>query len=201
MNDYLLLKATLLEHATEVSSCKTSEDILTIICQRPPSPTPTATPTVTPTVSFTPTTTPSVTPTTTVTSTVTATPTLTPSSTRNDIFANSLTILSGSNYISGDGLTFTGITGDKLEYNKLNIPFDLPFITNIVVDGTIRATIILPSSGYINKAFKVTLDSVLYFGSFVSGNINLIRPSPTPTATPTTTRTPTPTVTPTTTRI
>lgn len=88
---YLLLKISVLEHATETEACRLSEDILTVICDPVPSPTPTTTNTQTPTLTRTPTNTPTgtttPTPTVTVTSssatqtptpTATTTPTLTP---------------------------------------------------------------------------------------------------------------------------
>ena len=75
-NTYLLLKVSVLEHATNSSSCKTSEDIISIICNPRPTTTPSQTPTLTPTNTPTNTNTPTVTPTITVTSTIT--PTITP---------------------------------------------------------------------------------------------------------------------------
>jgi len=180
MKDYLLFKVTLLEHATDTSSCRTSEDILTVICDRGPSPSPTTTPTITPTV----------TPTLSITPTTSITPTVTPTTTRSDIFSNSLVISAGSNYISGDGITFTSSnTGDKLEYNKLQTSFDLPFIMTIIVNGTIKSTVILPSSSYMSKTFRITLNGIIYIGNFISGNINFISPTPTPTVSVTPTKT------------
>lgn len=54
MSDYLLLKITALEHASANENCRTAEDILTVICDVPssPTPTPTSTPTPTPQPSF-----------------------------------------------------------------------------------------------------------------------------------------------------
>jgi hypothetical protein len=80
-NTYLLLKVSVLEHATNSSSCKTSEDIISIICNPRPTTTPSQTPTLTPTNTPTNTNTPTVTPTITVTSTITPTISLTPSDT------------------------------------------------------------------------------------------------------------------------
>lgn len=120
-----------------------------------PSSTPTNTPTVTRTV--TPTVTPSV------------TPTLTPTSTPN--FFNSLTILAGNNYISGNGLTFSGNPGDKLEYAAQN-GFDLPATMNILVGGIIKNTIIFPSAIYMGKLFRVTLNGISYTGNFISGSVS-----------------------------
>jgi hypothetical protein len=80
-NSYLLLKVSVLEHATDSSNCKTSEDIISIICNPRPSPTPSQTPTLTPTNTPTNTSTPTVTPTITTTTTITPTISLTPSNT------------------------------------------------------------------------------------------------------------------------
>lgn len=82
MSDYLLLKITVLEHGSVNQDCRVGEDILTVICDLPLSPTPTPTATLTPTITSTPTNTitPSstLTPTPTITSTsVTPTPTST----------------------------------------------------------------------------------------------------------------------------
>ena len=74
MSDYLLLKITVLEHASVSENCRIGEDILTVICDHPISPTPTQTPTVTPTLTVT--TTNTVTP----TSTLSPTPTITSTS-------------------------------------------------------------------------------------------------------------------------
>lgn len=155
----------------------------------PPSPTPTRTVTVTPTVTTTPTvtstitptvtstvtptatstTTPTITQTATATRTPTVTPTVTPTSTSN--FINILTIPTASTFIIGNGLTFSANTGDKLEY-VAQTGSDLPSTMNIVVAGTIRATIIFPLSAYIGKTFRVTLGGVSYIGNFNSGNLN-----------------------------
>jgi len=105
------------------------------------------------------------------TSTRTPTPTITPTSTSN--FINSLTILSGSNYISGNGLTFSGNTGDRIEYIAQN-GYDLPSTMNISVGGIIKATVIFPASIYNNKLFKVTISGIPYIGNFIAGNINFI---------------------------
>lgn len=85
MSDYLLLKITALEHASANDNCRVAEDILSVICDPPPSPTPTSTVTVTPTNTTTSTNTPTITSTVsltpTITQTSTATPTVTPTST------------------------------------------------------------------------------------------------------------------------
>jgi len=78
MSDYLLLKVTVLEHASVNEDCRIGEDLLTIICDPPVSPTPTQTLTVTPTNTVTPTTTATITPTSSITPTVTSTSTVTP---------------------------------------------------------------------------------------------------------------------------
>lgn len=85
MSDYLLLKITVLEQASANEDCRLAEDILTVICDPPPSPTPTNTSTVTPTVTRTATNTPTVTATATLTPTVTATITVTPTVTATSI--------------------------------------------------------------------------------------------------------------------
>lgn len=207
MSDYLLLKITVLEHASVTENCRLGEDILTVICDPPPSPTPTSTPTVTPTNTSTPTNTPtntvtstvtpSVTPTNTVTSSVTPTNTLTPTTTPTNTvtatptatiistptptvtptkapqFLDSLTIPSGINYISSNGLTFTGSNGDVLSYNS-QTGFDLPATMNIRVSGVARASVVFPNTIYLNKPFKFTMNSngTSYIGNFTSGNIN-----------------------------
>ncbi len=77
-NSYLLLKVSVLEHATDSSNCKTSEDIISIVCEPAPSPTPSITPTITPSITPTNTVTPTVTATVTITPTNSVTPSLTP---------------------------------------------------------------------------------------------------------------------------
>ena len=94
MSDYLLLKISVLEHSTETDDCRLSEDILTVICDIVPSPTPTATNTQTPTLTTTPTNTPTNTITPTPTATVTAspvTPTPTPTATTTPTLTPTLT--------------------------------------------------------------------------------------------------------------
>lgn len=84
MSDYLLLKITVLEHASVSENCRIGEDILTVICDPALSPTPTTTSTPTPTLTATPTNTVTNSPTPTPTATVTAspiTPTPTPTNT------------------------------------------------------------------------------------------------------------------------
>jgi hypothetical protein len=108
MSDYLLLKITVLEHASANAECRIGEDVLTVICDPPISPTPTQTTTVTPTNTITPTNTvtntstqtptPTITstpvtstPTPTITSTSTITPTVTPTSTITPTLTSTIT--------------------------------------------------------------------------------------------------------------
>jgi len=119
MSDFLLFKITLLEHAVDNSNCRLAEDILSIECIPPVTPTVTPTKTLTPTPTITSTVTPtqtctitptptitqtSVTPTPTPTSTVTpsvtltATPTTTPTRTPTPTPAGSIVLNSANNW-------------------------------------------------------------------------------------------------------
>lgn len=145
MSDYLLLKITVLEHASVTDNCRVGEDILTVICDDINTPLVTMTPTVTPT----------------------------PSATPNNNLLNLLTVPSGVNYVSGDGLTFAGNTGDKLAYNS-QTGGDLPSTMNISISGILKSSIIFPNSIYLGKPFRFTLGSnnASYSGNFTTGNIN-----------------------------
>lgn len=91
MSDYLLLKITVLEHASVSENCRLGEDIITIICDPAPTPTPTSTITQTPTNTSTPTNTATNTPTNSVTPTNTATPTVTATVTPTNTQTSSVT--------------------------------------------------------------------------------------------------------------
>lgn len=146
MSDYLLLKITVLEHASAADNCRVGEDILTVICDEFSTPSPSVTPT--------------------------QTPTPTPTSIGNN-FINSLTIPPGINYISGDGLTFAGSNGDILSYTS-QIGSDLPSTMNISISGTIRSSVVFPNGIYFNKPFRFTLSSnnTNYTGNFTAGTVN-----------------------------
>lgn len=153
----LLLKISVLEHASALNKCRLGEDILTVICDPPASPPPTNTPTVTPTNTATP----------------AITPTPTPTKIPSIILNGELTIPLSPNYISGNGLTFVGSAGDKIEY-AIQTGSDLPATMNILVSGVVRSSVLFPLSIYNGKPFKFTLNSnsTSYTGNFISGNIN-----------------------------
>ena len=99
------------------------------------------------------------------TSTVTPTPSMS--------FADILTVPSGINYISGNGLTFVGSVGDSLSCIGQN-GSDLPATMNISVSGVVRSSVVFPNSVYNGKLFRFSLSSnnTSYVGNFTSGNIN-----------------------------
>lgn len=89
-----------------------------------PTVSPTATSTATPTASATPTATASSTPTITPTKTSSATPTRTPTATPTPTFAafdTFLSIDSGTNSISGNGVTLSGASGSSISFNEIVI--------------------------------------------------------------------------------
>lgn len=206
MSDYLLLKITVLEHAVAGSDCRIGEDILTVICDPPPSQTPTPTLTPTSTLTRTPTNTPTNTVTNTVTSsvtpssvtqtptpTVTSTPSVTPTNTGTpqptntttptntrtptptptNPFGNMLIIETSYIPVSANGVTFNGMSGDKLEFSTVSPRSGNAQTMNILV-ANIQVAQVDFASDYTGRTFRYTKAStgLSYIGSFSSGNIN-----------------------------
>jgi hypothetical protein len=133
-------------------------------------PTPTATPTATPTVTAS--STPTVTPTKTSTATPTGTPTATPTPTF-AAFDTFLYIDSGTNSISGNGVTLSGASGSSISFNEIvTINNPLSFIDIRIYIGGVYSYRITTYSEVItqNKAFILTTDTgAIYTSSFGAG--------------------------------
>jgi hypothetical protein len=146
-NNYLLLKVSVLEHVSSNEACRIAEDILTVICNPPgqavlPSPTPT----------------------------VTASPTPLPS------FASSLTIpglASNNGSISGSGITFSSSGGSIFSFDPQADSATMSTLS--IRSGTINSSTeiarIIFLDGYLNKGFKLRINSRDYYGSFINGTL------------------------------
>lgn len=199
MSDYLLLKITVLEHGSVYQNCRIGEDIITIICDIPVSPTPTQTQTMTLTPTNTSTVTPTVTTTTTETatptttkatptptSTLTNTPTVTPTVTLTQTPTTSLLpsiVLNFSN-----NWTYNLTNNTVLKFNPLNSSYNnvnivlrisnlalipnnaLPNITNITFGIINFGQLIYNGPIFENKPIILTTGSAQYLGNITSQN-------------------------------
>ena len=136
-------------------------DEVTVVCETP---TPTATPTRTPTATPTPTATASAIPTLTPTPTNTPTPTRTPTP---NISQRTITVPTGTNTISGFGMTLIAATGSSLVYPTISNYDAPPLNMRIYIGGTQFAMVTL-NSPYIGLPFTFTTSA----GSSYSGVFN-----------------------------
>lgn len=98
--------------------------------------------------------------------TPTRTPTPTPTPAAG--FLNQIIVPSSPNFISANGLTLSGSSGDKLEYTAQNI-LDAPATMTINIGGVSVASVVFPLSAYFGKPFRFTKASTQYTGVFTPG--------------------------------
>jgi len=147
-NNYLLLKVSVLEHVTANEACRIVEDTLTVICNPPGQ------------------------------SILRPTPTVTPSSTPLPSFSSGLTIAGSSSNtgsISGSGITFSSNGGSSISFN---VQSDSATMSTLSIrTGTINSSTeiarIIFLDGYLNKPFKIRINSTDYYGSFTNGTLYL----------------------------
>lgn len=101
------------------------------------------------------------------TPTRTPTPTPTPAA----MFSNQLVVPGSPTFITGNSLTLTGSTGDKLQYTAQSLIDANPATMNISIAGTIVASVVFPFLTYATKPFKFTKAStgISYTGTFTAG--------------------------------
>lgn len=195
MSDYLLLKITILEHATTTEDCRFAEDILSVICNPAISATPTRTPFPTPTPTLTPTNTvtptltstvtatpitPTPTPTNTVTPTITPTNTLTPTVTSSPVAVISLNFNNNWTYILDNNVILKFIPQTPSQNSAIiNIPTtnislipnnSLPSVSNIVYSNNIYGQLIYNGPIFENKQIIMNLGGTIYSGNITSIN-------------------------------
>lgn len=180
MSEYLLLKISVLEHATATEDCRLSEDILTVICDPAPSPTPTATVTITPTLTATPTNTPTNTVTPTPTPTITsspAVPTPTPTPTVTASPGSNITLNAANNwtYVFSNAVVLKFIRQNSTQTDiSINVPSNnislvgnnsVPSVSNIVFNNNIIGQLIYNGPIFENKPLNVTVGAASYTGT------------------------------------
>jgi len=117
--------------------------------------------------------TPTVTITPTITPTITVTPTVTPTPTPTSVFDTTLTIASGTNSSSGNGVTLSGTSGSKIRFNQI-LPINNPlsFIDiRIYIAGVYSYRITTYSEVVTaNKTFTLATNTgTTYVSSFGAG--------------------------------
>ena len=151
---YLLFKVSVLEHVASNEVCRISEDILTVICEPPPTPPPSPPPQGSPLP--------------------TATPTPTPTKMPSVVFNDGL-FVPGSNStfasISGNGITLTAVGGTSFSYNIRTDSYTMSTLS--LRRGNPSSFIELASlvfiDAYMGSQFRITINGTSYLQTFTNG--------------------------------
>lgn len=151
INNYLLLKVSVLEQVSSNEACRIADDILTIICEPPP-PSPVPAPLITPT----------------------PTPTTQPAGAIT--YLNGLSI-PGSNSVvstvSANGITITGLGGSILSYNSKTGAFTMSSMSIRLGSPANSSEIVklVFIDAYMNDSFRINVNGINYNLSFTNGTV------------------------------
>lgn len=151
INNYLLLKVSVLEQVSSNEACRIADDILTVICDPPPA-SPIPQPMITPT------------------------PTPTSQPLGSVTYLNGMSI-PGSNSsigtVSANGITLTGLGGTILSYNAKSGVFTMSTLS--IRSGTPTSSTELVKlvfvDAYMNDPFRININGINYNASFTNGTI------------------------------